>query len=254
MSPKRGGSNNDAAAVLRCVRAANVTILLAAAAKVPALPSITLAQATFHPTIDNVTVFGNYEELSASGGFAKVPYLVGNTDFEAGWYKLSAYGAKINLTEVQWELFNQRAFTCPSRYTKNSRILRSVPTWRYRYHGDWENLHLYNGSAGLGPRGSGAYHGSDIEMVFGTGQDVSGLEDTAAENATSKYMMGAWAAFARDPMSGLNEYGWPSYNETGNTLARLGYNNSATPSFVAPGTYDSACAANNDPLSGQGAF
>lgn len=85
MSPKRGGSNNDAAAVLRCVRAANVTILLAAAAKVPALPSITLAQATFHPTIDNVTVFGNYEELSASGGFAKVPYLVGNTDFEAGW-------------------------------------------------------------------------------------------------------------------------------------------------------------------------
>ena len=80
-----GGSNIDAAAVLSRVRAANVTTVLAAAAKVPALPSTALAQATFHPTADNVTVFGNYEELSASGGFAKVPYLIGNTDFEAGW-------------------------------------------------------------------------------------------------------------------------------------------------------------------------
>ena len=80
-----GGPNDDAAAVLVCVRAANVTTVMAAAAKVPALPTIALAQATFHPTIDNITVFGNYEELSASGAFAKIPYLVGNTDFEAGW-------------------------------------------------------------------------------------------------------------------------------------------------------------------------
>lgn len=80
-----GGPNDDAAAVLVCVRAANVTTVMAAAAKVPALPTIALAQATFHPTIDNITVFGNYEELSASGAFAKIPFLVGNTDFEAGW-------------------------------------------------------------------------------------------------------------------------------------------------------------------------
>ncbi|KAI4252471.1 MAG: hypothetical protein L6R42_007953 [Xanthoria sp. 1 TBL-2021] len=249
-----GGPNDDAAAVLACVRAANVTTVLAAAAKAPALPTIALAQATFHPTIDNVTVFGNYEELSASGAFAKIPYLVGNTDFEAGWYKLSAYGAKINLTEAQWDLFNQRAFTCPSGFSAKSRLSVNVPTWRYRYHGDWENLRLYNGTARLGPRGSGAYHGSDIEMVFGTGQDVSGLRNTAAENATSRYMMGAWAAFARDTKMGLNEYGWPAYNETGNTLVRLGYNNSATPSFVAPSTYDGDCPAKNNLLPGQGAF
>ncbi|KAI4227238.1 MAG: hypothetical protein L6R36_002558 [Xanthoria steineri] len=230
-----GGPNDDAAAVLLCVRAANVTTVMAAAAKVPALPTLALAQATFHPTIDNITVFGNYEELSASGAFAKIPFL-------------------INLTEAQWDLFNQRAFTCPSGSSAKSRILKNVPTWRYRYHGDWENLRLYNGTAGLGPRGSGAYHGTDLEMVFGTGQDVSGLRNTAAENATSKYMMGAWAAFARDTKMGLTEYGWPAYNETGNTLVRLGYNNSAMPSFVSPNTYDGACPAKNDPLPGQGAF
>ncbi|KAL8845675.1 MAG: hypothetical protein Q9221_009168, partial [Calogaya cf. arnoldii] len=202
-----GGPNDDAAAVLACVRAVNVTTVLAAAAKVPALPTIALAQATFQPTIDNVTVFGDYEGLSASGAFAKIPYLVGNTDFEAGWYKLSAYGAKKNLSEAQWDLFNQRAFTCPSGYSAMFRVSNNVPTWRYRYHGDRENLRLYKGTAGLGPRGSGAYHGSDIEMVFGTGQDVSGLRNSVAENATSKYMMGAWAAFARDTKAGLEKYG-----------------------------------------------
>lgn len=80
-----GGPTDDAPAVLVCVRAANVTTVMAAAAKVPALPTIALAPATFHPTVDNITVFGNYEELSASGAFAKIPFLVGNTDFEAGW-------------------------------------------------------------------------------------------------------------------------------------------------------------------------
>lgn len=57
-------------------------------------------------------------------------------------------------------------------------------------------------------------------MVFGTGQDVSCLRNTAAENATSEYMMGAWAAFARDTKMGLTEYGWPTYNETGTLLFR----------------------------------
>jgi carboxylesterase type B len=265
-----GGPSNDSAAVLSCMQTANITTLLAAAAKVPALPTIALAQATFHPTIDNVTVFGNYEELSASGSFAKIPYLLGNTDFEAGWYKLSAYAAKVNLTEAQWDLFVQRGFTCPTKYSADDRVQRGVPTWRYRYHGDWDNLRMYNGTAGLGPRGSGAYHGSDVNMVFGTAEDVSGLSNTRAEDDTIKYMQGAWAAFARDPASGLKRYGWPSYKQTGKwqlthvrhhvnsltgkTLVRLAYKNSATPNFVEPSEYDSPCPAHNDPLPGQGGF
>ncbi|KAK7964099.1 cholinesterase precursor [Apiospora saccharicola] len=214
-----GGGPNDsseeASHVLNCVRAANVTTLLAAAAKVPALPSLALPQATFHPAIDNVTVFADYEARAAAGRFARIPMLTGNNDFEAGWYKLSAYAVRINLTEAQWDLYNERAFTCPSAYTANYRAQYGVPTWRYRYFGDWDNLRLYNGTAGLGPRGSGAYHGSEIEMVFGTARDVSGLETTHEEAATSRYMMGAWAAFARDPKRGLTGYGWPSYDPAG---------------------------------------
>lgn len=249
-----GSASDDPAAVLACVRAANTSVVLAAAAKVPALPTIALSQATFHPTVDNVTVFSNYQELSDAGAFAKIPFLAGNTNFEAGWYKLSAWGAKVNLTEAQWDLFVQRGFTCPTGYSTKYRVEEKVPTWRYRYHGDWDNLRLYNGTAGLGPRGSGAYHGSDINMVFGTAQDVSGLPNSAAENATSKYMMGAWAAFARDSKKGLKKYGWPEYETKGKTLVELGYANSPAPKFVEPSTYDAPCPAVNDPLPGQGGF
>ncbi|KAF2014736.1 cholinesterase precursor [Aaosphaeria arxii CBS 175.79] len=249
-----GGASDDSASVVACVRSKDVQTVLAAAAKVPALPTIALAQATFHPTIDNVTVFGNYEELTATGQFARIPMLLGNTDFESGWYKLSAFGAKINLTEAQWDLFNQRAFTCPNKYTATYRTQYGVATYRYRYHGDWDNIRMYNGTAGLGPRGSGAYHGSEINMVFGTAQDVSGLTNTAAENETIKYMQKAWGTFARDSLNGLQNMGWPRFNPNGNTLALLAYNNDPKPKFVNPAVYDAPCPAKNDPLPGQGGF
>ncbi|CAO2649032.1 Nn.00g099810.m01.CDS01 [Neocucurbitaria sp. VM-36] len=249
-----GGPNDDSSAVLSCVRSKNTSVLLAAAARVPPLPTLALAQATFHPTVDNITVFADYEQLSASGAFAKIPLLAGNADHEDGWYRISGWGAKLNFTNAQWDLFTQRAFTCPSAHSANYRVQYNVPTWRYRYHGDWDNLRLYNSSAGLGPRGSAAYHGSDLNMVFGTAEDVSGLNNTPAEDATIKYIQGAWAAFAKDSKSGLTKYGWPAYNENGTTLVQLAYDNNPKPTFVDPAIYDEACPTKNDPLPGRGAF
>jgi hypothetical protein len=193
----------------------NTSVILAAAARVPPLPTQATAQATFHPTIDNITVFADYEQLSASGAFARIPLLAGNADHEDGWYRLAGYAARLNFTDAQWTLFSERAFTCPTSYSTKYRVQFGVPTWRYRYHGDWGNLRLYNSTAGLGDQGSGAYHGSDLNMVFGTAEDVSGLENIPAEDATSKYIMGAWAAFARDSKQGLSKYGWPAYNPNG---------------------------------------
>lgn len=215
-----GGPNNDPATVVACVRSANTSALLAASAKVPGLPTAALTQATFHPTVDNVTVFADYEKLSESGSFAKIPLLAGNADQEDGWYRISGWAAKLNFTNAQWDLFTQRAFTCPNAYSTNYRVQYKVPTWRYRYHGDWDNLRLYNGSAGLSPRGSAAYHGSDLGLVFGTAQDISGLPNSPAENRYTKYIQGAWAAFARDSQKGLTQYGWPEY-KSGKTILTL---------------------------------
>jgi carboxylesterase type B len=267
-----GGAADDAAAVVSCVRSANMSALLAASAKVPGLPSVALTQATFHPTVDNITVFEDYQQLSSDGCFAKIPLLVGNADHEDGWYRISGWAAKLNFTNAQWDLFTQRGFTCPTSLSAAYRAQYDVPTWRYRYHGDWDNLRLYNGSAGLGSQGSAAYHGSDLGLVFGTVQDISGLPNSPAENQYTKYIQGAWGAFARDSQKGLTEYGWPLYNSgkshlfsgynyffanirTGNaTLVELAYNNDATPKFVNPKIYDASCPTKNDPLPGRGAF
>jgi len=93
---------------------------------------------------------------------------------------------------------------------------------------------------------SGAYHGSDLEMVLGVSQDVSGLPESGPEMQLQAYMMRAWAAFADDPVNGLTkEIGWPTYNSGEATLVRLGFNNSPCADFALPSTYDSPCSSLN---------
>lgn len=202
-----GGPNEDAAEVLSCVRSKDTATILAAAGGVPDLPTQALTQATFHPRVDNITVFADYEQLSAAGGFAKLPMLVGNTDQEDGWNRLGGFSANLNFTDAQWDLFSQRGFTCPASYSAGYRLQYGVPTWRYRYHGDWHNLRMYNGSAGLSPRGSAAYHGSDLNMVYGTAADVSGVPTTEAQDKVIKYMQGCVGCL-RQRSRGRTEQVW----------------------------------------------
>jgi cholinesterase len=86
-----------------------------------------------------------------------------------------------------------------------------VNTFRYRYYGEYPNLRLtLNGR--FGP--SGAWHGAEIPMIFGTQVDASTEANTAPETALSKYMQSVWAAFAKDPENALYEdpFGFPQYN------------------------------------------
>ncbi|KAK5139307.1 hypothetical protein LTR04_003702, partial [Oleoguttula sp. CCFEE 6159] len=154
-----GDSGNN----LDCMRNINFTDILRAIARIPPASSQALLQPVFHPTVDNKIVFGDYATLSSNGSFAKLPYLAGNLDYEAGYYKLSAYASNRTLTSAQWDLFNLAGFTCPTATETASRVKHGIPTWRYRYFGDWPNLRLYDGSR--------AYHGSELEMVFGTAED-----------------------------------------------------------------------------------
>jgi cholinesterase len=101
--------------------------------------------------------------------------------------------------------FNQQDFTCATSLAAANRMRNGVSTWRYRYLGDWENLRLYPTS--------GAYHGVDLNMVFGTSVDDSGLPESEREMETQALMQRAWAAFAGDPSKGLKKVmGWPSYD------------------------------------------
>jgi carboxylesterase type B len=248
------GCGNITTDTLSCLRSKNMTEILAAARNVPALPTQALAQAAFHPTIDNITVFSDYASLGKAGAFAKIPYLAGNGDYEAGFYRVSAFNANITLSPEKWELFNERAFTCPTKYAADFRVAHGVPTRRYRYMGDFDNLRLYDGW-GEYPD-SGAYHGSDLSELFGTAQNVTGQPSTAEQEQFSRYMQGAWAAFGRDPKGGLTEYGWPGYNSGVESLIRLAPGKSAASEVVDPAVYDERCpqVEDNDPRPGRGAF
>lgn len=145
-------------------------------------------------------------------------------------------------------------FTCPTKYAVDARaVAADVPAWRYRYMADWPNLRLYEAFNGYPD--SGTYHGADLNMLFGTAVDVSGEQNGAEEDQMSTYSMSAWAALARDPAEGLNEFGWSRYGE-GEDLVLLGKDNWAGSVFADAEVYDVVCppVKANDPLPGRGAF
>lgn len=56
----------------------------------------------------------------------------------------------------------------------------------------------------------GAYHESELPLLFGTHADFRG-NSTPFEYEVSHTMQDTWVAFARDPENGLDRLGWPAY-------------------------------------------
>lgn len=79
--------------------------------------------------------------------------------------------------------------------------------------------------------------------IFGTMPETI-MANTTEQNAISDYIQGAWAAFAKDPVNGLANYGggWPQYDSGKETLVRLGYNNQTGTDLATGGEYDSYCS------------
>ncbi|EKG17514.1 Carboxylesterase type B [Macrophomina phaseolina MS6] len=229
----------DSGDVLECVRSRDVGEIKTAVAalRLPPVSGQGRSEAVFQPTVDNKTAFSRetLTEMTQTGNFARVPYLVGNTHFEAGYYRWAAYGAGSILTETQWDNFDLVTFTCPSTYGAAARARFGVPSWLFRYGGDWDNVRLYPNSS--------AYHGADMHMLFGNSVAVSGLPEEKAQDRLKKVVMHAWATFAKDPQNGLQELGWSQY-ETG-TLIELGFEKSSVPAFVSPDKYAGPCPTLN---------
>jgi cholinesterase len=125
--------------------------------------------------------------------------------------------------------------TCGSHDTAQARRTAGVKSWRYRYAGEWPNQFI--------GEGAGAFHGAEIALVFGTTPLVSKKPDTAEEVKLRKAMMGAWSSFAKDPESGLTNYGWPVYDQSKPTLIKLGGKGVGDVNFVDPLVYDKICSA-----------
>ncbi|KAI7296646.1 cholinesterase [Hortaea werneckii] len=219
-----------------CMRTVHWKDIELAASKLPSARSSSPLRSVppFYPKPDGVTVFPNYTELAKEGKFAKMPYLLGNNNNEQGYYMIPATAAGANVTEEEGDAFLLSSFTCPNMFQAEQRRAHGVPVWQYRYFGDWDNLHLYNGS--------GAYHGTDVQMLFANADIVSGIPSSDPENNMEKVMQHAGAVFAADPSEGLLKLGWPPYNSEDETLIRLAYENQPRAGFVYPSMYDNPCS------------
>lgn len=205
-----GGPSAGIPATLACMRTKTFEQILNVTRSPPGLDGI-LGQ--FGPTADNKVVFDDYKNRSAAGRFIKKPYLVGNNDYEAGLFRFLAP----QQPDIAWAIFNLGIFTCPAADAALSRALYGVPIWRYRYYGEFPNLRLT-----LNPN-SGAWHASEVFQIFQTAENVTGASNTPEETAISKYLQGAWAAFAKNPASGLSggSYKWPQYNPNSESYQRF---------------------------------
>lgn len=157
---------------------------------------------TFSPVIDGNTVFENYVGLAQAGEIAHLPSLIGST-------------AKDGVTFVPYDpdsvdeetaaLTTSFFFFCPSYLSAKTRIAAETgPVYRYLYSGNFTNI---------SPRPwMGAWHGSDLPLVFGTHSLYRG-DSTELEYATSKAMQDAWLRFVSTAGTETTVEGWDAWDE-----------------------------------------
>jgi cholinesterase len=132
---------------------------------------------------------------------------VGNTDNEFGLFKTITDSMDIRVPNALWQWATRFAFTCSTAKVARYRVQHQVPTWRFRYFGDFPNMQL--------SPDSGAWHGSEISLIFNTTAGFRDGPDTPNEVAFGKYMRKIWATFAKNPTSGLLEMGLKAYDPSG---------------------------------------
>lgn len=184
---------------------------------------------SFGPTADNETIFSNYTSRQQRGLFAQLPTIYSSNNAEgSSLLSFTPEGPPGGQSAI--DAFTKSFGTCSTANGALARKNLNVPVWRVRYFGEWPNLNPFDWL--------GAYHSADIPMVFGT-SDLRG-PDTEMEKETSKYYQDAWVAFAKDPVKGLVEFGWPEYDPEGETLIKLG-NGSVKAVFAKGDLYDDGC-------------
>jgi carboxylesterase type B len=133
-------------------------------------------------------------------------------------------------------------FGCPSGAAAKARRDAGVPAWRYLYAATWPNQQL----GSCCPNVKGAWHGSEIALIFGTTELKKKGADLPAEKELGKKMRDAWAGFAKDPDHGLEKLGWPVYDPnskrtTEATVVVLGGKQDVTIKFEKPSNIDQGC-------------
>ncbi|KAI1174737.1 carboxylesterase [Nemania sp. FL0916] len=188
----------------------------------------------FRPTADSKTIFKNYTERAAKGLISQVPALVSTTFNEQSSlteYPLSNLVAGPNQTKVDKGTLSD--FVCPAYNTTNVRADNNLTTYRYQYVGNYSNITPYPWM--------GAFHGSDLPMIFGTYNLSGGATDI--QKQVAERMQDYVFAFLADPHDGLAKLGWlPSSGSKSRdaTMVQLGDTKSMIKN-ISSNEVDGAC-------------
>ncbi|EOD49267.1 putative chlorogenic acid esterase precursor protein [Neofusicoccum parvum UCRNP2] len=183
---------------------------------------------TFSPRVDNKWVFGNYTERARNGDVSDLvsgdicpiilvvdkktkrtfadaclppfqPAIIGFNKAEGLFLAPYSVDGPDPATAAT---LGYEYFWCPATKTTYERLDAGLTTHRYFYAGNFSNV---------SPRPwNGAYHSSELPLLFGTHGDFRGAS-TAFEVEVSHALQDAWVAFARDPKKGLDGVEWPKY-------------------------------------------
>ncbi|KAK1981780.1 carboxylesterase [Colletotrichum cereale] len=185
----------------------------------------------FSPQVDNKIVFANYTEKAALGEMSDLPAIIGFNAAEGLF--LAPYDAENGPDPAVADSLSYEFFWCPTTKTTNERLAAGRTTYRY-YHSA-----VFNNTS---PRSwMGAYHGSELPLIFGTHADFRG-DSTPFEYDLSHTMMDAYTAFVKGSTAGLEAIGWPAYTADGRLVRSYGENNNVTTTVRTLSTIEKECA------------
>lgn len=167
----------------------------------------------FNPVFDERTKFANVTARALAGKYTRKPAIIGTTANEGVAFipYNQTYGGDQTIADGATLAY----FLCPAVKTTTDRYASGSTTFRYLYGGNFSNI---------SPQfWQGAYHSSDLPLIFGTHGIARGAS-TPFEVAVSQRMQDYWVAFAEDPVKGLPKQKWQAYEPQGEGVL-IGYDN-----------------------------
>ncbi|KAI1850387.1 hypothetical protein JX265_002285 [Neoarthrinium moseri] len=163
---------------------------------------------SFAPIVDEKTVFSDFYGRALDGKLAALPTIIGsNTEDGVPFVPYNPDGPDPTQASQATLLY----FFCTTYKSATTRVKIGAPVFRYEYAGNFSNI---------SPRGwMGAWHGSEIPIVFGTHSNYRG-PSTALENQTSVAMQDAWVSLVAGGAVGMTSQAWPLYSQSAGGLLR----------------------------------
>jgi acetylcholinesterase len=214
-----GDSEDDAAAELDCMRQVPFTMIENFIGPLGALGENTTLN--WKPFVDNHIIWADWKARAEAGLFARRPVIISAT---ANEFSSLVPWPVDNLTAGPYQptvtFYDVLGIVCPvyNSTVYRNRVGPDVPVYRIQHAGTFPNLNVYSWL--------GAYHASDLPIIFGTYHDLDGVANTTqfevdVSHATQDHIL----AFAKDPYHGPQELGWKpmvTSDPNGGQLVRFG--------------------------------